>query len=199
VSPFAKNIYLSVAWTFKGGPDVAAGLPLAVGVVLCDALAGFGVAGLQLKWPNDLLFEQRKLAGILLEMSGDAAGPCRVVVGVGLNVMMPEAAADAIDQPWADLASAAGPAAPARNVLVAALLERLLPLLANYEATGFAPWRDRWQELDAFRDASVIAEQSGKRIAGTGAGVNDHGSLQLQTRSGLVSLHGGEVSLRRAS
>lgn len=197
VSPFAQNIYLSLVWRFEGGAGVLEGLSLAVGVAIARALESLGFIGIALKWPNDLLYEGRKLAGILLEMSGDPAGECQVVVGVGVNVKMP-AAVD-IDQPWTDLATIAAACRqplPARSALAAALLTELLPLLEDFGRTGFAAWRSAWLEKAAFINEEVELITASSRISGTLLGVDAAGALRLQVGDGEQVFHGGEVSLR---
>lgn len=199
VSPFARNLYLSLTWEYEGGAAALEGLSLAVGVAVVRALEGLGASGLQLKWPNDLLYQGAKLGGVLLEMVGDASGRCQVVLGVGINVHMPEAVAGAIDQSWTDLRRAAGDGLPGRNRLLAALLDHLLPLLGGFGATGFAPWREAWIALDAFADAPVVISSGQFRKAGIARGVDDRGALQLETSLGLQPVYGGEISLRAAS
>ena len=198
VSPYGGNLYLSLAWQFAGGAAALEGLSLAVGVAASSALAGLGVEGIALKWPNDLLHGEAKLGGILIEMSGDAAGSCEVVVGLGINVNMPSAAATGIDRKWTDLGQIAGPSPPKRNQLLAALLNQLLPLLDEYERCGFAPWRERWQALDAWRGQAVEVSHGDRRSFGTARGVDGSGALLLETGSGVESVSGGEVSLSRA-
>jgi BirA family biotin operon repressor/biotin-[acetyl-CoA-carboxylase] ligase len=195
-SPFARNLYLSVAWQFEQGAAALEGLSLAVGVAAAAALEACGLPGPQLKWPNDLLYGGRKVGGVLIEMSGDAAGPCRAVVGIGLNVAMPAGLAAPIEQPWTDLASVAAATAPTRNRLLAQLLNELLPLLAEFGETGFGPWRRRWSVLDAHADRPVQVINGNRRLAGTARGVDSRGALQLETTTGTVSLYGGEISLR---
>lgn len=199
VSPYARNIYLSLVWEYQEGAAALEGLSLAVGVAVTRALGQLGLPPLQLKWPNDLLFAGAKLGGVLLEMAGDAAGRCQVVVGVGINVTMPPAAAQAIDQNWTDLATIAGGRAPGRNAVVASLLNELLPLAADFAHTGFAPWREAWMALDAFADVPVVLHSGEQRQAGIARGVDERGALQLETTLGLRPIYGGEISLRAAS
>jgi len=123
VSPYARNVYLSAVWEYEQGAAVLEGMSLAVGVVVARALAACGVPPVQLKWPNDLLYGGAKLGGILLEMTGDPAGACQVVVGIGLNVNMPDEVAAGIDQAWTDVSRIAGGSAPGRNCLLAAVLD----------------------------------------------------------------------------
>lgn len=199
VSPYARNLYLSVVWEFEQGAAVLEGMSLAVGVAVARALAACNVPAVQLKWPNDLLCDGAKFGGILLEMTGDPAGTCQVVAGIGLNVDMPHVAAAGIDQAWTDVARICGGAAPGRNLLLAAVLDELLPMLANFETGGFAPWRDEWQALDAFAGKQVVLHSGDHQMAGTACGVDERGALQLQTSTGLQSIFGGEISLRAAS
>jgi birA, biotin-[acetyl-CoA-carboxylase] ligase region len=199
VSPFGKNIYLSVLWNFEG---VAAleGLSLAVGVAIVEALESFGVSGVKLKWPNDVLWQQRKLAGILLEVTGDPAGLCQVVVGIGLNVSMPDVSASVIDQPWVDLQTIQSqlelPRPVLRNELVAALLTHLLPLLRNYPEEKFAAYRERWEQLNAYAGKPVELHTARDSVKGRMVGVDESGALRLATEQGEALFYGGEVSLR---
>ncbi len=197
VSPFARNLYLSVAWCYTEGMVALEGLSLAVGVAVARALEHSGVAGVALKWPNDILVNRAKLGGILLEMAGHSAESCQVVVGVGLNVAMPDAAAASIDQAWTDASTAAG-VTVSRNDLLVALLDELLPLLAGWDSHGFARWREAWQARDAFADTAVILSAGDRRVAGTARGVDERGALLLESAGAVHSVHGGEISLRPA-
>lgn len=194
-SPPGSNLYLSVAWPFEGGAEAMAGLSLAVGVALCEALEKLGVDGLTLKWPNDVLRGGGKLAGTLIELHGDASGSCRGIIGTGVNVRMPATAARGIDQAWADLADYD----LCRSELAAAFLARLLPLLVDFSAAGFAPWRERWQARNVHAGAPVRILGSAPELAGTAVGVDERGALLLQTDAGVRAIHAGEVSLRAAS
>ena len=196
VSPFARNVYLSVAWEFAQGATALEGLSLAAGVCVARALVAAGIAEPQLKWPNDVLYHGRKVGGILIEMTGDAAGPARAVLGVGINVSMPLVTAKGIDQPWTDLASVAGSDVPRRSTLVAELLNNLLPMLATFEDSGFAAWREKWGILDAHAGKPVTVTMGAERLAGTDMGANERGALLLETTAGVVPIYGGEVSLR---
>jgi BirA family biotin operon repressor/biotin-[acetyl-CoA-carboxylase] ligase len=154
------------------------------------------LSGVKLKWPNDVLWGGSKLAGILLEMIGDAAGHCQVVIGIGINVSMrPEVAGNSIDQPWTSVNAAAG-GTISRNLLLANLLSELLPLLAAFEAGGFAALRDEWSALDAMYGAEVLLHAGDQVVAGRAVGVAASGALAIETSAGCQWFHGGEVSLR---
>ena len=178
----------------QGGAAQLQGLSLAAGVAVHRALQAFGLNNLNLKWPNDLLVNGQKLGGILIELTGDAAGPCQVVIGLGLNVYMPRHAQSQIDQAWTDLKSQGVEAS--RNQLIAALLNNLIPLLREWEQTGFGGWRNAWQQLDAHKDQPVKIVMGEKTIAGTARGVDEQGAILIETTTGITAFHGGEVSLR---
>lgn len=199
VSPFGQNLYLSVSWGFDGGATQLEGLSLAVGVALCEQLAALGLKDLGLKWPNDLLWREQKLAGILLEMTGDPAGHCCVVIGVGLNMAMPESAALSIEQPWVDLATACvaeGCEVPGRHQVAAGLIERLVLLLKDYHHEGFSSWRQRWECRDAFRNREVLVSSGTSSRSGIARGVDESGALRLEVEGEYTLCHGGELSMR---
>ncbi|GAB4349476.1 MAG: bifunctional biotin--[acetyl-CoA-carboxylase] ligase/biotin operon repressor BirA [Gammaproteobacteria bacterium] len=198
VSPYASNLYLSVLFRFAAGPQAVQGLSLALGVVVVAALQRLGIEGVQLKWPNDLVAQGAKLGGVLIEMAGEAGGPCHVVAGIGLNVCMPERAALAIDQAWIDLQHLAGAAQPSRNALAGAVLDLLLPALADYEVHGFAPYRERWRSLDALNGKPVTVHSPLGEVSGTGAGIDESGALRLRLGDSVQTFAAGEVTLRGA-
>lgn len=195
VSPFARNLYCSLAWEFDGGIAALEGLSLAVGVAVRRALAALGAADVRLKWPNDLLRDGRKLGGILVEVTGDPEGRCRAVIGIGINVAMPAAATATIGQPWSDLANLR----ISRDALAAAVLTELLPLLRDFSTTGFAAHRAEWEASDHYRDRPVTITIGSNRREGIARGVNERGALALECADGLHWFSGGEVSLRGAS
>lgn len=197
VSPFARNIYLSVVWGFDGGAASLEGLSLAVGVAVKRAAEACGLKGVSLKWPNDVLVGQSKLGGILLEMTGDPAGFCQVVVGVGLNVAMPIEGAEEITQRWTDLQKAGGNK-PSRNKVASVLLNELLALLGDYQSVGFEKYREEWQANDAFKDQPVKLVTPNQEVTGMARGVAENGALRLEVDGEVRSFNGGEISLRGA-
>lgn len=198
VSPYGSNLYVSALWRFAAGPQAVQGLSLAVGVVVVEALQALGVSGVQLKWPNDLVVGGAKLAGVLIEMAGEAGGPCHIVAGIGLNMRMPMSAATAIDQAWTDLQGLAEGAQPSRNVLAGAILDRLLPCLAEYETRGFQPYLERWRRLDALCDHAVTVHSPLGELNGVGVGIDETGALRVRHTGGISTFAAGEVTLRRA-
>jgi BirA family biotin operon repressor/biotin-[acetyl-CoA-carboxylase] ligase len=198
-SPIGGALTFSMLWRFAAGAAALGGLSLAVGLALARALERLDIQGIALKWPNDLEWNRRKVAGILIEMRGDALGPSLAIIGVGLNVRLSHAVRDAIDQPVADLESAVGRILD-RNVLLAALLAGLHDALAEFERDGFAPLRTEWDRRHAYQGQRVrVALPDGRFEHGVVRGVNEDGALRLATADGLRNYHTGEVSLRRAS
>lgn len=200
VSPFAKNIYLSLKMTIESGINALEGLSLAVGVAIVRALHGIGFSDFQLKWPNDLLWNNQKVGGILIEVVGDPAGRCHLVVGIGLNVVGEKSMQASIEQPWislTDIAEKLSLPMLARNDVAVAMLNEIIPLLVNYEQTSFSHYREEWQLLNAHRGRHVDVHVGANVVSGIAVGVNGVGALILQTQDkGEMVFHGGEVSLR---
>lgn len=200
VSPFAQNIYCSIGWGFEGGIAALEGLSLAVGLVIVRALQHYGITGLELKWPNDVLYQNQKLAGVLIEITGDPAGYCQVVVGVGINVAMRENQDNAISQPWIDLRgifAKQGLASVSRNQLVATLIDEMVLVLNGYETAGFSDYCTEWQSFNAYAGQMVELHNGNLVSPGVCLGVNEVGALVLETAQGNEMFHGGEISLRR--
>ncbi|MDC7715265.1 biotin--[acetyl-CoA-carboxylase] ligase [Vogesella sp. LYT5W] len=186
------GLTFSLLWRFDRGLSGLAGLSLVVGIAIVRALREFGVP-VALKWPNDVLLDGRKLAGILIELSGDALGPAAVVIGIGLNVEAP----GEVDQPVANLADAG--CKVGRNALLAALLNQLAGVLAQFDRDGFAAFRDEWHQLAAFIGQPVrLSFSHGEPADGIAVGVDDSGALLVDGAAGRRVFHVGEVSLRAA-
>ena len=202
-SPLAAHVYLSLSRTFGGGLARLGGLSLVAGIAVAEALRASGFGAVRLKWPNDLVVGDgtgplRKLGGLLVEGGGEHAGPARAVIGLGLNVRMPAAAAATIDQPWCDLAGLSVEGAPVRNAVVTALLIRLLPALEQFDAAGLAPFLPRYAALDALAAQPVTVHGVNSGHAGIALGLADDGALRVRlAEGGERSFHAGEVSVRR--
>ena len=197
-SPFARNLYFSLTWSFSGGAAALEGLSLVVGLAVLKGLAAEGVEGVELKWPNDLLYQGRKLAGVLLEMSGDASGQCQVVIGVGVNVAMPAEAAVDVTQPWTDLQRISEREMD-RNRILASLVNSLVPMLQQFERHGFEVFREQWQQYNAHQGQQVRLATERFSQQGECVGVDRTGALLLRTGEGVRAFHGGELSLRPVS
>ena len=184
----------SMLWRFQQGAGFLSGLSLAAGIAVARTLAAFGVNDAGLKWPNDVLWRGRKLAGILIEMQGDMLGPSAVVVGIGLNFRLPDTLRGRIDQPAVDLEEACG-AAPDRNRALALLLIELEHVLEDFARDGFAPLRDEWERCHVYQHKTVqLALPDGALANGTAEGVATDGALLLATKTGRRRFHSGDVN-----
>jgi len=196
VSPFGRNIYMSLLVSFSGGMSALDGLSLAVGVAVERALSRLGIPGVGLKWPNDIYADGRKLAGILLEVTGEYNSHCQVVMGIGLNLSMNDEDAKSIDQPWVDLRSLKPDLS--RNEVAAVLLNELLTTVDDFQRDGFAPLQAYWSERDIYHNREVTITSPSYEINGTVKGVNRKGELMLQTTKGMEIISAGELSVRPA-
>lgn len=194
VSPFGGNLYLSLRWRFNGGMTGLSGLSLAVAVAVIRALDDSGVDGTEVKWPNDVYAHGRKLAGILLEIAGEPAGPCDVVAGVGVNMCMPLGAAQHIDQPWIDVASLRD--GVSRNALAGRLLHHLLLVLAQFQRQGLAPFIAEWRARDLLDGRDVRLILPDEELHGVAAGIDADGAFLVDCGSIRQRFTYGEVSLR---
>ncbi len=194
-SPHGRNLYLSLGWKFENHLAELGCLPLVLALSAAQALARAGLKGHRVKWPNDLLLDGRKLCGCLVEVKGDAKGPCHAVLGVGINVFMPESeAANEIDQPWTDLHSRLP--ACSRNKLATLLLEELIKQLLLFAEQGFTPFRDTWAKMDGLNGRVVNVDAGNSSLQGTARGIDNQGALLLDTGKEVLSLHVGEVSVK---
>jgi BirA family transcriptional regulator, biotin operon repressor / biotin---[acetyl-CoA-carboxylase] ligase len=185
----------SILWRFTQGAGFLSGLSLAVGVALLRVVRRRGVADAMLKWPNDLLWRHRKLAGILIELSGEVMGPTVAVIGIGVNVRLPEKIVDRIDQPVVDLARIGVEAD--RNELLAEILCELDSVLGNFSSHGFAPFAREWNRAHAYRDKMARLRMPDNSVQeGRVIDVAQDGALLLAVRTGTRRFYGGELTLR---
>lgn len=200
VSPFGANLYLSIAWSWTAWPPELSALSLAIGVACAKVLEAHGITDVRLKWPNDLLVDDRKLGGILIEHRGEAGGSCRVVVGIGLNLRMVASQADAVTQAWINLDEARvrhGLPPVGRNAFAAALLRELHAMLQTFDRDGFSRVAADWARFDATRDTGVRILNGEQVLEGIARGVDTNGALLIDAVDGRHRIHAGEVSLRR--
>ncbi|EKT4525043.1 bifunctional biotin--[acetyl-CoA-carboxylase] ligase/biotin operon repressor BirA [Pseudomonas putida] len=193
ISPFAENLYYSLVLRVDGGMRQLEGLSLVVGLAVMRTLQGFGLVGVGLKWPNDLLVGQQKIAGILLELVGDPADVCHVVLGIGINVNMQ--VNDQVDQQWTSMRREAGIMVD-RNRLVAQLNQQLQHELARHRRYGFAAFQEEWEQANLWQGRTVSLVAGNNRIDGVVLGVDGQGALRLEVDGVEKSFSAGELSLR---
>lgn len=196
-SGLGNALTFSLLWRFDCGLNALSGLSLAVGMAIVRALDGIGAQGVGLKWPNDIVCEQGKLGGVLIEAQGDMLGPSAVVIGIGLNCHLPESLAQRIDQPACALDELCAEM-PERNCLLALLLQEQATVLRQFERGGFAPLRDEWERRHIHQDKAISLHLAdGSEVSGIARGVGDGGELRLETAPGMRSFNSGEVGVRR--
>ncbi len=193
------SLTFSVLWRFDCGAGALSGLSLATGIALMRALSELGVSNAGLKWPNDVLHEHRKLAGILIELSGDMDGPSAAVIGIGLNLHLPEHLLKTIDQAATDL-NRLGSHPADSSVVLGSVLRHLAMVLEQFEQQGFDSLRAEWMALHAYENRPVsLLMPDGREIEGIATGIAIDGALLVKTEAGLQRFAAGDVSLRRLS
>lgn len=194
-STVGGGLTFSILWRFAGGASALGGASLAVALAVIRALRSLGVDGAQVKWPNDIVHSGCKLAGILIELRGDALGPTDAVIGIGVNVAIPRRARQEIDQPVIDLQTVAGPID--RNQLLAAILRELHAVLTQFEAHGFTVLREEWAAHHAYHDREVeVTLPGGQRVAGRVDGIGGGGELIIDVGGERRTFVSGEMRLR---
>ena len=200
---FASSLAMSLRWRFAGDASGLAGLSLAVGVAVANVVKTLGVRDVGIKWPNDLLCNHAKLAGILIEITGDAAGPCEVVIGIGLNVSNSTAKGGTgtppFDQPWTDLLSNMPPKQNlSRNQIAAKLMIELVNTLDQFAEQGFAAFQQSYTENDALKNTEISVQTATRKLSGIACGVNDTGGLLLAVGEEIKTITSGDVRVRAA-
>ena len=191
-----EALMFSLLWRFDAGAGGLAGLSLAAGVALARALEKLGARDVALKWPNDVVWRGAKVAGMLIELQGDALGPSAVVIGIGINVQLSERTRACIDQPSADLQSACG-RTPDRNEVLGAVLSELAPVLENFAIAGFVPLKAEWERRHVHQDQNITVKlPDGRSHEGIARGVGDDGALLFESGNALRRLHSAELSVR---
>jgi len=196
VSPFGANLYISMYWRLEQGPAAAIGLSLVIGIVMTEVLRDLGADQVRVKWPNDLYLNDRKLAGILVELTGKTGDAAQIVIGAGVNLAMRNAQAGDINQGWINLQEAG--VRIDRNVLAARLITELRSALHCFEQEGLTPFLARWEVLDNFINRPVKLVIGEKEIFGISRGIDSQGALLLEQDGVVKPWVGGEISLRSA-
>ncbi len=200
VAPFGFGLCLSLAWRFAESPPTLSALSLAIGVAIMRALKQFGGAGIGLKWPNDIVWQGRKLAGVLIEVRGESSGPTQVVIGLGLNMRMPAAVRIALAEQQAalvaDLAEILRERLPDRNTLTGVLIVQFIAALQEFGTHGFDAFAREWQTYDSLANAPVKVIAGNESVLGTARGVAQDGALQVEVRGALQRFISADVSLR---
>ncbi|WP_379058712.1 bifunctional biotin--[acetyl-CoA-carboxylase] ligase/biotin operon repressor BirA [Pectobacterium brasiliense] len=195
-SPFGANLYLSLYWRLEQGPAAAVGVSLVIGIVMAEVLHKLGADGVRVKWPNDLYLKDRKLAGILVELTGKTGDAANLVIGAGINLQMREPAPDTINQGWINLQEAG--IEINRNTLASTLISELRSALAVFELKGLELFIPRWEKLDNYFNRPIRLIIGNREIHGIDRGIDRQGALLLEADGLITPYIGGEISLRGA-
>lgn len=197
ISSFAGNLTLSLLWRFQQGAAQLGCLSLFIAVAIVRALKKAGARDVGVKWPNDIYWQNKKLAGILLEMRGELSGPSAVVIGIGLNISLPSESLEIknIDQPWVDLETILGKKVD-RNIFTALVINALFDVL-NEIPEKQNKLLQEWQQMDVLKDQDIEVTFADKIISGKALGINDDGALLVRHEGKDIICHSGEVSIRR--
>lgn len=194
ISPFGCNLYLSLYWRFERSMTEIGGVSIAVGSVLARVLSE-QTSDVALKWPNDVLIEGKKIAGILVDVQGTADGPVDAVIGIGVNLNLPLHSVQQIDQPWTDLGRQANHPV-SRNQFAARLLGELLEAMELFQSEQLTPFVSLWRQYDLYHEQEVTLYHPYRKIHGVHKGITADGSLLLEVDGRICNFQSGEVSLR---
>ena len=196
MSPFGRNIQLSIACHLNMPMSKLAGLSVAVGVAVADSISEIGLPQVALKWPNDIHVNEKKLAGLLVEIKGEAEGPVKTVIGVGLNVDLPSQLIEQIDQPVTDLSSNMAGSLPVRNDIAIILIEKVTQAVREFTYKGMDDFVQRWKQYDVYLDQQVTIKNASSQVEGIYRGLDATGGLLLENHQGITVYNAGEVSMR---
>lgn len=195
ISPFGSHIYMSMYWLLPQGMTAAMGLNTIVALAISDAIASLYQVNVQLKWPNDIYVNGLKLAGILIDLEGTPNEPCHAVIGIGLNLSMPDKSGEQVDQPWTDLQQHTSKTIN-RNELASTIIQCLTFRLEQHKGSGLEQVVNEWNQQDYFYDQPVTLITGNNQTNGICKGINDQGALLLSVDNNIKVIYGGEVSLR---
>jgi BirA family biotin operon repressor/biotin-[acetyl-CoA-carboxylase] ligase len=193
-SPAGKNIYLSIAFSHNGPLQMLEGFSLVVAIALVKALRLAGFANnLSIKWPNDIFYQYKKLAGILIETVSQSPQQIYVITGIGLNVNMQNISENMINQPWTSLALIASKQQD-RNALVTTIIEQFFSHLSLFEQAGLTPFLDQWEQYDFLNGRKVALENANGIFEGTAIGINTRGQLLIKSPDGISAHTTGTIN-----
>lgn len=195
-SPFGQNIYLSIRANFSKNVTDLSCLSLVAAITVIQTLNAYGISNdIGIKWPNDILWQGKKLAGVLVEVFGELHHAYTAIIGIGLNVMMSKPNLS-LEQSWCDIFQITN-SVPKRNKLAGLLLNQLLLNINKFQEAGFKPFIELWEKYDLVKGKTVTLISGAKKISGIALGIDNNGRFLLQDSKGnILSFTSGEVSLR---
>ncbi|MBL78639.1 MAG: biotin--[acetyl-CoA-carboxylase] ligase [Nitrosomonadaceae bacterium] len=198
-SGLGDSLTFSLLWNFQKGAGILSGLSLAIGIAIIRSLKLSGIKNIALKWPNDIMHQHHKIAGILIELRGDSLGPTLAIIGIGINLKLSDNIKKNIDQDSTDLFSISGKTLD-RNKLMANLLSELTIILKEFTQHGFKPFKNEWIQYHELENEQVTLYLPDNSVQkGTVQGITNNGSLILKTVDGMRYFNGGNIKLRRVT
>ncbi|WP_343826508.1 bifunctional biotin--[acetyl-CoA-carboxylase] ligase/biotin operon repressor BirA [Psychrosphaera haliotis] len=200
VSPFGSHIYMSRYYQTSLGLSEASGLSLAIGIAVANSINRFVGNKAKLKWPNDVLVDNKKIAGVLIEAEGQSDGMCHLIIGIGINIQMPKDSSLKIDQPWTDINSNVDKPMD-RNLFLTYLLSEIDIIMCTFRETRLDALYDTWNKMNAYKDKGVKVISGRNVREGTCLGIDSTGALLVNDNltNTVFKAIGGEVSLRAAN
>ncbi len=198
-TPFAQNLALSVCYPFAKDISQLAGLSIIVGISICQSLKVYQLSErLKLKWPNDIIYDDKKLGGVLIEIEGETNGWCNAIIGIGLNANLQNCSSQMIPQPWTSLRTITGKYID-RNFLCGTLIKNLLNNLEKFAKEGLSPFMPTWKTYDYLYGKKITIENFNKKLTGIAQGINTNGHLLLQQRNKkIIECSSGDASIGKA-
>lgn len=195
-SPYAANIYLSLIWPFFGDASRASLLSPYLALEIVELLSSLGITSLGLKWPNDIFCDEQKMSGLLIESVYKSPHEMKLVIGLGINVDMPNDQAVNIDQEWTDIKSQCPDWSLSRSEFIACITNQLVSALIRFENEGEVNLQNRWKQWDIMHNRNVSLIAGDKKIQGIAKGINEDGNLLLDVNGQQQRFIVGDVSLR---
>ena len=195
VSPFARNIYCTIGMLKSIRASTLGLLSIVTGIALCRALEHCGVDGVQLKWPNDLYFQQQKLGGILIESRPENTGEYFVAIGFGINIMMGAEDLAVIPQAATSINMINRDVVP-RDTLLLESIKQVVTKIDAFDESVIPSLIDEFNAHDALRGQRICVTTNEQTVHGINAGINSSGQLQLDSEQGRLTFSAAEISLR---
>jgi BirA family transcriptional regulator, biotin operon repressor / biotin---[acetyl-CoA-carboxylase] ligase len=190
-----KNIALSISYHLPNKPNKLTGLSLIVGLAVVQALEEYGLKGIKLKWPNDIVYQDKKLAGILIEARLSKPGFYRIVTGIGLNIYTPTTNPHIIKRSITDICSIQN-LPPQRNRLAGLLLKKILITLAEFRSKGFPAFIMSLEKLDSLKGKFIQIQTASNLLEGIANGINSQGQLRIDIDGKPCYYSSGEIRIQ---
>ncbi len=188
VSPLGVNLYLSMSWSLQTWAEKYETLSLWLLVAIAKLLEKHGCANVQLKWPNDICVENKKIAGILIERKVGGNNK-NLIVGVGINVAMSTNKGVDVETPWIDLVSVHPGWQLSRNELAAGMVAVFIEMLNKLEGNQLQNLTSNWNHYDMLLNKQIEFYQQDKKRTACVKGINERGEIILDAEGKLENLH----------